>query len=370
MPKDLSRFKENPPESICLLRLSAIGDVTHALPIVHTLQKVWPKTRITWVIGKLEASLVGDLPGVRFITFDKSRGYKAYFDLRKKMANETFDILLHMQVAVRASLASLWIKAPIKLGFDKARARDNQSLFTNARIAAKPNQHVLDGFFCFLEALGIEKKEMCWDIPVPHQALQFAEEQLPGDQPIMVINPCSSNRSKNWRNWSISNYADLADYAAQTYGYRVVLTGGPDKMEIDYGQQIAETSESPIINLIGKTSLKQLIAVLSRASLTISPDTGPAHMSVAAGTPVIGLYASSNPERTGPYNYLDLVVNRYPQALEHFDNRKESEVKWGQRVRDPKVMDQISLEDVKAQLDRFQAGEWRTSAPCDPPEKP
>ncbi|MDQ4147461.1 MAG: glycosyl transferase, partial [Pseudomonadota bacterium] len=60
-----------PPESLCLLRLSALGDVTHVVPIVRTLQTHWSQTRLTWIIGRREAELVGDLPGVEFITFNK-----------------------------------------------------------------------------------------------------------------------------------------------------------------------------------------------------------------------------------------------------------------------------------------------------------
>ena len=100
-----------PPQDLCLLRLSAIGDVTHAVVLVRTIQRQWPETRITWVIGKLEAQLVGDIPGVEFVVFDKGRGLRGFWDLRRAMRGRRFDVLLHMQVALRANLASALVES-------------------------------------------------------------------------------------------------------------------------------------------------------------------------------------------------------------------------------------------------------------------
>ncbi|MGB7397074.1 MAG: glycosyltransferase family 9 protein, partial [Candidatus Macondimonas sp.] len=119
------------PENLCLLRLSALGDVTHLLPIIHTLRRHWPQTRLTWVIGKLEARLVGDLPGVEFIVFDKGAGWRGYRDLHRQLTGRRFDQALIMQVALRANLASLAIRAPLRIGFDRARAKDGHRLFIN-----------------------------------------------------------------------------------------------------------------------------------------------------------------------------------------------------------------------------------------------
>ena len=99
------------PKTLCIFRLSAIGDVTHILPIIHTLQKVWPETRISWIIGKLEYELVKSLADVEFIIFDKSNGWKSYLDLRHQLKGRRFDVLLMMQAALRASLASLFIQS-------------------------------------------------------------------------------------------------------------------------------------------------------------------------------------------------------------------------------------------------------------------
>ncbi len=345
------------PQSVCILRLSAIGDCTHVVPLVRCLQRHWPDTRITWIIGKLEYQLFGDLPGVEFIVFDKSQGRKAYCQLRRDLQGRRFDILLNLQIALRASLASLLIKAPIKLGYDKARAKDKQWLFTNARIPATPRQHVLDGFFEFARAIGLDDKQLEWNIPIPADARAAIDQQLDPEQPVLVINPCSSNRARNWRNWSAENYAAVAEHAVRQHGMQVVLTGGPAALELEMGQAIAAACAEPLVNLIGKTRLKELLALLDRAALMLSPDTGPAHMATTVGTPVIGLYATSNPERTGPYLSLAHTINAYPDALREECGLSVAQAHWGQRVRSPDAMLRIGVADVIAQLDKLRAAQ-------------
>lgn len=339
------------PESLCLLRLSALGDVTHTVPVVRTLQHAWPDTRLTWIIGRLEAELVGDLPGVEFIVFDKACGAVAFRDLWRDLGGRRFDVLLQMQVALRANLAGRLVRAPLRIGFDRARSRDGHGLFVNRRIEPHPRAHVLDGLFDFLQALGIDERILRWDIPVPDAAAAFAQEQLPDGQSYLTINPCTSARVNNWRNWSAERYAAVADHAATVHGLRTVLTGGPTLAEREMADAIAARVENDVIDLVGATRPKQLLAVLSRARVAIAPDTGPLHIAAAIGTPVIGLYATSNPERTGPYQWRDWVVNRYPEALAAECGRTPEEVRWGRRVRNPDAMQRIAVEDVTTRLD-------------------
>lgn len=340
------------PTSICIFRLSALGDVTHMLPVIHTLQRTYPDTKITWIIGKLEVQLVKNIPGIEFIIFDKSKGLQAYTSLWKTLRGRKFDILLMMQVALRASIASLGIRAEQRIGFDRDRSRDGQHLFCNAVIPENPRTHVLDGFFDFLRAIGIEQRVMQWDLPVDPEAHTFAEQYIQG-QPTLVINPCTSARANNFRNWRAEYYAAVADYAAQRYQLQTILTGGPADAEKEMAEQIIAAADSPVVSLVGNTTIQQMLAVLQQASLIIAPDTGPAHMGTAVGTPVIGLYVTSNPERTGPYNSRHLTVNRYPNAVKKYLHQSVEQAKWGQRVRHADAIDLITVEDVTRQLDRF-----------------
>lgn len=338
------------PDSLCILRLSAVGDICHTLPVVRTIQSHWPSTKISWIIGQLEASLVHDIPGIEFVIFDKSRGMNAYLDVRKALNGRRFDALLHMQMSLRSSVVNRLVNTSTRIGFDRARAKDLQWLFNNAQIPAHRDQHVMDSFFGFAEALGINDRDLRWDIPIPESDQQQTEKLLPGKQPMLVISPCSS---MSYRNWHSEGYAAVADYAVKQYGLRVVLTGGPSITELEMGQDIETKCKLPTINLIGKTNLKQLLAILEKATVVLSPDSGPAHMATAVKTPVIGLYACTNPERARPYFSGEWVIDKYHDAVRDKHGKEASELPWGIRVRDPGTMERITVEDVTKKLDEF-----------------
>jgi len=342
----------SPPASLCLLRLSALGDICHMLPIVRTIQHAWPHTKLTWIIGRIEHGLVRDIPDIEFVVLDKAHGLRGYAHLRRHLYGRTFDALLHMQMSLRASLASLFASSPVRLGFDRPRAQDFQWLFTNHRIAAREREHVQDSFFGFVDSLGIRTRVLRWDVPIPDDAHAFADSVLGQGPPILVISPCSS---MSYRNWHAAGYAAVADYAAEHYGLRVVLTGGSSTIERAYAQGITAQASCKPIDLVGRTDLKQLLAVLARATAVVAPDSGPAHMATAVGTPVIGLYACTNPDRARPYLSADYVVSHYPEAIQAKYGRGVDEVTWGARVRDEGTMERITVAEVTAMLDRFMA---------------
>lgn len=341
------------PSSICVLRLSAIGDVCHAVAAIQALQRRWPKATITWVIGKVEASLLADLPGVELVIFNKNAGLAGYRDLRRQLKGRRFDVLMHMQVALRASLASLCIKAKYRLGFDKKRAKEGQWLFTNRLIKADRNPHVLEGFMGFAQTLGVTETTPRWAMPLNDSHRQWASEhlprrQLPKGHHTLVIAPSAS---KAERNWTVAGYAALANYAALK-GWHVVLCGGPADHEKALADAIQQQSQGDINNLVGQTSLKQMLAVLEQADMVVAPDTGPAHMAVTVGTPVIGLYGHSNPGRTGPYLYQDYVVEVYHDHALQQHGKVTKLLKWGTRVKGDHIMKDIQIDTVCRMFDR------------------
>jgi len=348
-----------PPGNLCLLRLSALGDVSHLVPVVRSIQAQWPATRIHWCLGKLEHQLVGDIPGIRFHVFDKTLGWRAPFGLRRQLSGERFDILLHAQVSMRANLASLTIPAPVRLGYDRGRSRDLHGLFINRRIPAASGQHVLDSFFSFARTLGVDHRELRWDIPVPAADREAAARLTAGDEPVLIISPCSSHPLRNWR---AERYAQVADYAVARHGFRIVLCGGPSALERTMGDAIVAAMSSPARDLIGKDTIKQLLALLEHANLLISPDSGPMHLATAVGTPVIGLHAASNPRRSGPYLSQRWCVDRYDDAARKFLRRPAAALRWGARIERPGVMDLVTVDDVVERLDAFVADGGPTQA--------
>ena len=224
---------QTPPRSVILVKLSAIGDVCHTLPVVRALQRAWPTTRFTWIIGRAEARFIGHLPDIEFIVFDKKAGRRGRQAVKAALNQRTFDIALHLQFSWRASRLMQLIKAPIKLGFDRTRALDLQWLFTTHRIAAVPNQHVMDGLLEFAKRLGVTPTPLIWSIPIPDEAQQYAERVIPDAIPTLIISPCSSHKA---RNWNAAGYAAVADYAINTHHMRVLLCGGRTDDERDMAQ--------------------------------------------------------------------------------------------------------------------------------------
>jgi heptosyltransferase I len=338
------------PRSVCILRLSAIGDTCHVVPVLRTMQQVWPATRFTWIIAKTESCLMRLIEGVEFIIVDKRAGLAAVASVRRQLAGHTFDALLHMQVALRASLIAMQVSAAVKLGFDRGRARELQWLFTNARIDARTREHVLDGFFGFPEALGIKERLLRWDIPLPQATQEYARALVPDAQPTLVISPCSSHARRNWRP---ERYAAVAEHAVRRHGMRVILSGGPSHLESATGAAIERAARVPLVNQIGRDTLPQLLALLARATLLVSPDSGPVHMATMVGTPVLGLYGATNPARSGPYLSQQWCVNAYPAAARRFRHREPEELEWTAKIEEPGVMDLIQVEEVIAKLDEL-----------------
>lgn len=335
--------------SICIIRLSAIGDVTHMIPIIHSIQKFRPATKITWIIGKVEFKLVGDLANVEFIQFNKNRGVCAYFDVMKELKNRKFDALLACQVSLRANILTALISAKRKIGYDPSRAKDLHGLAVNETIKPAQN-HVLDSFFQFIEHLGITHKKLDWTLPIPLDAHKFAEDNLPVNVPTLAISPCSSHPL---RNWSWHAYVAVANCAIEKHNMKIVLLGGNSQLEKEYGDKISSALKTPPINLIGKDTLKRLLAILQRCTVLLTPDSGPAHMATCVDTPVIGLHAASNSQRSGPYLSQPWCVDKYSDAAMLHFNKPAKQLRWGTKIERSGVMDLIQPEDVIIKLDQL-----------------
>src|SRR4249919_813919 len=305
------------PRSICLLRLSALGDVTHVVPLVRTLRRAWPDVRLAWVIGKAEQRLLAGLEGVDFIEYDKRSGVGGMLALRRQLHGARFDALLQMQVAARANLLSVFVPARRRIGYDDSRSKDLHGL-------------------------------VVWELPVPEAAREWARAQWVDDgMPTLAISPCSSHVLRNWRP---ERHAAVADHAAAR-GWRIVLCGGRSQLERDTADAILASMSHPALDLVGKDTLKQLPALLERADLLMTPDSGPMHIANAMGTKVLGLHAPSNPARSGPYSDRRYCVDRYDDAARRFLGKRASELKWGAKIERPGVMDLITVDDAIAAFD-------------------
>ena len=337
---------------LCLLRLSALGDVTHVVPLVRTLQRGFPGTPLHWVIDKAGHKLLDGLPGVSFHVYVKNSGLAVMRALRREFPAGRFDALLQMQVAARANLLSAFIPAKRRIGYDKSRSKDLHGLFINERIPDRPGIHVLDAIGSFCEPLGLKQTEVSWDLATPPEAHEWARAQWDEDgRPVLMISPCSSHQR---RNWYAERHAALADHAA-SQGWRVVLCGGRSELERSTSHAILAAMKHPALDLVGKDTLKQLPALLARASLLVTPDSGPMHIANAVGTKVLGLHAASNPARSGPYSDRRYCVDRYDDAARRYLNKPASELRWGTKIEFDDVMSLITVDDAITAFERYRA---------------
>ena len=331
------------PDNICIVRLSALGDVTHAVPVVRAIQRHWPQTRITWICATLEHKLLSALDGINFIVVDKKSGWGGYYRLWRQLAGQRFDIMLQMQTSARANITGALVKADIKLGWDRLRARDFHRFFMTHSIPQTRFEHQVQGHLSFARCIGLEASEPEWNFPVSEEAITFVNDLIPGNARVLLISPCSSHVHRNWR---AERYAAVADYASERHGMTVVLSGGPSALEASMGATIEAAADSPLINLIGKDTLPQLVALLQRADVVLTPDSGPTHLANALGTPVIGIHACTWSKRSGPYNSLQLCVDKFAEAAQRYRNSTPEQLRWGTRIEQEGVMDLVEVDDV------------------------
>jgi heptosyltransferase I len=333
-------------ESICLVRLSALGDILMLLPLVRTLQARLPKVQVTWIIARPAFDLLEGIKDIEFIVIEKPNSIADYWRFKKRMSTRVFDVLLATQASLRTNLLYPLIKAKRKIGYDYRRANDGQFFFVKERV--QPGfEHTLDGFLKFAKPLGIEESHLSWDLALSNEEYDFAKTHLPQGRRILAVNPAAS---KPERSWLVDRYIEVLQQAQARFGVEIVLTGGPSTYDRELADQILQKVVA--IDLVGKTKPRQLLAILSRVDCVLCPDTGPSHMANAVGTPVVALHAVTNPFISGPYHFQELVVNAYPQALQGLLGICIDKHQWGTQVHSQQAMAYVTVEAVMAQLSK------------------
>jgi heptosyltransferase I len=304
-----------PPQTICVVMLSAIGDAVHVLPVVNALKARWPTAEITWVIQPVPHQLVAGHRSVdHFLLFRRRRGpaaWRSYREIARAFPARPFDLVLSLQVYLKAGLITALAPARRKLGFDRTRARDLNWLFTDERIPFHGQRHVQDQYFEFLEHLGVNEHPAIWDIPIRPDE-RSAQRAFFGrlERPACAVVVGTSKLEKNW---TAEGYARVLEALEFEHGMRPVLVGGPSRIEREMAERVRALTRARPIDALGD-DLRRLVWLLDGSALVISPDTGPLHIARALGVPVVGLYGYTNPKRTGPYRrFEDLVVDGYAE---------------------------------------------------------
>ena len=302
-----------------IVMMSALGDAVHVLPLLDALQRHAPSTHVTWVLQPGPAEMVQGHPHVDdVIVFHRSKGLGAYGEVRREFTRRApFDLLLNLQVYFKAGIVTMLAPARVKLGFDRARARDLNWLFTTHRIPPHPQQHVQDQYFEFLDAIGVPHGEPAWHLGPTDDERERARA-IVGDAAGPVVGLVVAT-SKAEKNWLPERYAELALRLHRTMNARIVLLGGTMPIERAAADVIMkDAAAAKPVNALG-SGLRTLIGLLDRCEVVVSSDTGPYHMCVAMDVPAVGLYGYTNPKRVGPYRrFQDLVIDAYGEPGEDY----------------------------------------------------
>lgn len=328
-------------DRVCVVMMSAVGDAVHVLPVINAIKRHHPASRVTWVLQPGPATLVRGHPSVDdIVEFRRTDGLRAFADIRRELRWREFDLALNLQVYLKAGIITSFVRAPIKLGFDRARARDLNWLFTNRRIAPHPEgQHVQDQYFEFLRSLGVPSEPVEWALgPWPGERAWQREFFADFERPVATIIVATSKAEKDW---PAERWAEVVDALYEDHGLQAVLAGGTSPREVAARDIIMARARHAPVSALG-SGLRRLVAILDGSALVLTPDTGPLHMSVALGRPVISLIGYSNPRRVGPYRrYRDLMIDAYGDPGEHYPVSMEN--RTGR-------MERITVEQVLAKV--------------------
>lgn len=332
-------------DRVCIVMMSAVGDAVHVMPVIHALKAAHPQMHLTWVLQPGPATLVRGHPLVDdIILFDRARGRRAFLETRRALRDRQFDLVIALQVYFKAGVITQFTRAPIKLGFDRARARDANWLFTTHRIPPHAGQHVQAQYFEFLDALGVPHDVPRWELgPWNDDERAWQREFLA--QFSRPIAPLVIGTSKADKDWFADRWVQVCEQLYHEEGLQPVLVGGRSPREVAAESTIL--AGTTVAHSALGSGLRRLAGILDGAALAISPDTGPLHLAVALRTPVIGLMGYTNPKRVGPYDFShDLLIDAYGEPGEDYPL---------DMVYRPGRMTRIAVADVIGRLDVWRA---------------
>jgi heptosyltransferase I len=341
------------PRNICIVLLTGLGDVVHGLPLVNALRDHEPGCRITWVVEPMPAPVLRPHPSVdEVIVYRKKDGVRGVANLARALAGKRFDLTINLNVYTKSVWPTLLSRAPVRMGFDRARSFEGVWLAANRHLPPSPRAHTQEMFLQFLDVLGVPRPDpLEWRIPFTREEMRAQAEFFGafGGRPAAALVPASANRKKDWLP---ERYAAVADALERDFGFRTVLVGGPGERETAIAREISERAAAPPVWAMGD-GIRRLMWTLAGSALVIAPDTGPVHIARAFGVPVVGLYGHTNPWRVGPFRaFEDLWVDRYTDPGAPADASA-----W-----DPRHgrMEQITVADVldrvQRAVDRYGAG--------------
>ncbi|MFZ1984025.1 MAG: glycosyltransferase family 9 protein, partial [Desulfatitalea sp.] len=322
--------------TILIVKLSAIGDVVHTLPALNALRRYYPKAHISWLVEEAAADLIKNHPALDRVLVSRRKTWlkglgSAQWRLHvlemkafvRSLRDRHYDMVFDFQAALKGAALIALVRGRRKIGFGRGlQHQEGSYVVLNERIPAVSMEiHALERGLIMLKAAGVPCPTIEYRLPIAADHRLKANQVLSGkgigsDQAFVAINPMAKWESKLWQQ---DKFARLADWVQTEFSLPVVFTGGPEDQA--YINAIEGQMKTESANLSGQTDLMTLAALLQRATLMISTDTGPMHIAAAVGTPTVALFGPTAPWRTGPYGQGHRVVQAVRDCQPCFKRR-------------------------------------------------
>jgi heptosyltransferase I len=315
-------------QRILLIKPSALGDVVHAIPVLAELRNRYPSAQINWLLTPENAELVREHPALSNVVLFRrkelagfGRNWKAtrgVLELLWQIRRKKYDLVIDLHGQFRSAVFAIVAGAPVRVGFDRPRRREGDGTpargwrgaregswmaYTHRIPIPDLNIHAVDRYLSLGKLLGFSHAAPDFRMHLPESAHQAVETLLkPLDQkPVALLVPGTIWETKHW---TIEGFAETARHF-QMHGFAVVLAG----TRHDFARCEAIASHSPgALNLAGATSVAGLAALIQRAAISVSNDSGSMHLAAALGTPVVAVFGPTDPARVGPYGQPEAVV--------------------------------------------------------------
>lgn len=303
------------PRRILIIKPSALGDIILALPALSALKRSFPGAKISWLVRPEFAPLITGHPFISdIILFDRKRlskwwcspdSFKSLWSLIRQLRAGKFDLVFDFQGLFRTGFFS-WVTGS-KRRFGMAGARELAHLFYTDKISQDASSiHLVDYYLKMAASAGATQGEAEFKLPEDAGAAAAVEKLLKSqgvNRNYAVIVPGAARNEKCWGVW---NFSEIADSIASEFDLPIVATGSQSEQKII--EEMQEMATTRIINLAGKTAVRELVPLMKKASLVVSNDTGPGHIAAALGVPIVMIFGPTNPTRVCPYKRPECVV--------------------------------------------------------------
>jgi lipopolysaccharide heptosyltransferase I len=348
-----ARFMENTePKNILIIKPSALGDIVHALPVLSSLRGRFPNAKLIWLANNAFAPLLECTEGLdEILPFDRkgmsrwfcrTADFRALREFRQTLKTGQFDLVLDLQGLLRSAIFSKMTDCPRRIGLKEAR--EFASFFYTHQVARPADSvHILDTYFAMLREIGVETCLPDCRLTAPAAAMESVRQKLQENnltsKQFIVLVPGSAHAYKCW---PAEQFARVAGNLHRRYGWPAVVVG--TQSERVYADAIRINASSPVIDLTGRTSIPELIALCGQAGAAVSNDTGPGHIALATNTPGVIVFGNTNPLRLGPYRRPECIaaVNLEKRGAEIKDTNPAHQIK--------NVTVEMVLEKIQLQL--------------------